>query len=923
MGGIRTAIELQDNFSGVLYNVCGAVNLAISSMLDMQDTMSSGVDMSSLDGAREQINSAAAALEAMNESIRNMPSPQIQVPDQETVHWQSDSLPVFDGSGVERYRQEIQSANAMLQQLSNTQDGISRQALHMDLLPPEAFQDINSLSVRIDHLRDRIQAISENPVNMGTEAVNAGLEQLRSQLDMAVRQQEELNTAMESGDLSTVNSAYLRLSQTVSSTERYIRDNTDEQGRFNQQIRDGTSSADNLINAIKGIAAAYLSIRGIGETIAFSDEIAQTVSRLDLMNDGAQTTQQLFDKIYDSAKETHSSVLATADAIAKMGNNAGSAFANNEELIAFMEQINKQFVIGGASAQEQQNALVQLSQAMSAGALRGEELNSILDAAPGIARAIEQSMGWAEGSIKSYAEQGMVTAETVKTSMLNMAEQTDNDFESMSVTFSQVLTDIQDDAIIAFQPVLQSLNDIANSEAFQSLADTAVQGLTMLANCEALQKFVGEIEHMLDTLNQSGAFQGLVNGAVFAFELLLNVASVTVDFLVNLVGLLTENWSMVAPVIYGVAAALLLYLTYLGITNAVGLVSKAIKMGMVIAEYAHAAATGTAVAATTAETAAQMGLNTAFLSCPIVWIILLIIALVAAIYTVCSAIAKVTGAASSGFGIILGCVFVANAAFTNFGMLVANIALGIWEALKALCDNMVTAFQNAIVSVKSWFYSLLSTALTTIAGICEALNDLPFVSFDYSGIEAAANDYAAKSAEEAESKMDYKDVSAAFDKGYDTYNAFGENWASDAFKKGTAAGDALAEKVSNIFSGIGKDYKNMNPMNTSTGINQSSNSGAGMGGNANQAAQTAANTGQTAANTAAIADSLDVSNEQLKYLRDVAERDTINRFTTASIKVEMTNNNNVSSKMDLDGIVDSLTLAVEDAMSKSASGVHH
>ena len=98
--------------------------------------------------------------------------------------------------------------------------------------------------------------------------------------------------------------------------------------------------------------------------------------------------------------------------------------------------------------------------------------------------------------------------------------------------------------------------------------------------------------------------------------------------------------------------------------------------------------------------------------------------------------------------------------------------------------------------------------------------------------------------------------------------------------------------------------------------------GGGAGGSAAPAAQIAANTGQTAANTAAIADSLDVSNEQLKYLRDVAERDAVNRFTTASIKVEMTNNNNVSSGMDLDGIVDSLTTAVGDAMSKTATGVH-
>ncbi len=942
MGGVCTAMELQDNVSSVLYNMCGAVNLAIGSMLCMQTAM---------EEAKNQIEYTTTALNEMNEAIQNMPSPQIQPQNQEAVQWQSDTLPVFDGSGMERYRQEIQSANDMAQRLSDTQNLLVIQALNMDIMSPEAFQDINSLAVRIDYLKDKVQSISNNSVDMGTDAANGELEELRMHLDRAMQEQEELNSAMESGDLSAVNSAYLRLSQTVGDTERHIRDNINEQEKFNQEVSGGVSIVGKMIEGIKGIHPVQMAIDGMEKAIGFSDDITQAMSKLQSMNDGAQTTQQLFDMISASSKETHSSVLSNVDAIAAMAANAGDAFVSNEELIAFMEQANKQFAIGGMSAEDQQNALEQLGQAMSAGTLYGEELNSILNVMPNIAGAIEQSMGWAEGSLESYAEQGMVTADVVKAAMFQMAGQTNEAFGSIPVTFSQILGDIQNAALIAFQPVLQRLNEIANSEAFQSLVDTAIQGLEMIANSEALQNFVSEIETMLDTLNQSGFFEGLVNGVVIAFGFLINIATIAVDlfgsvagfiaenwgmispiifgvvmavqFLINVLtlvidlagniaGFIAENWSVIAPVIYGIVAALAVYYFWMGLLNVI---------------------TGLAKLATMAFSIAQNFLNAVMSMNPVMLIVLGVILLISVIYAVCAAIAKATGAAGSGIGIILGSLFVVGAALKNVGLFVANIALGIWNALGALCENIKIAFKNAIASVKSWFYGLLSTALTTVAGICEALNKLPFVEFDYSGVQDAADDYAAKAAAEKNSKEDYKDVAAAFNNGFNTYNAFGENWASDAFKDGAAAGDALAEKVSGIFSDIGEDSKNMEQMKNLNETYNNSNGGAGMGGTGQgsgagqgvgigPAPQIAQNTGQTAANTAVMADSLDISNEQLKYLRDVAERDIVNRFTTASIKVEMTNNNNVNSKMDLDGIVHGLTTAVGDAMYKMSEKVH-
>lgn len=487
------------------------------------------------------------------------------------------------------------------------------------------------------------------------------------------------------------------------------------------------------------------------------------------------------------------------------------------------------------------------------------------------------------------------------------------EFERIPSLISQIKTDLQNAATETMSSVTQSLDDIANSQAFQSMVNTALQSLSILANSEVMQIFMERIQQLVNTLNESGLFQIFVDNAVIAFQGLIGIASVAVGLLENMAGFIAEHWSILAPIIYGVVTALAAYAVIAGIV--------AVMNGILaISHAAKAAAETMASGATFLATVQQHGLNAALMACPVTWIILMVIALIAVIFAVCAAIAKFTGAASSGFGIILGCVFVANAAFLNFGMLLSNIALGIWEAMKALCSNMATAFHNSIVFVKSGFYSLLSVALSVVARICEALNKLPFVSFDYSGIENAASDFAEKAREEAAGKKEYTSVSDAFQQGFHTHEVFKDGWASDAFNAGAKVGDAFSNKVSDFFSGLsgGSEENSWEKYRNEISDNSSEN-GFHMDGSA---AQTAVNTGQTAENTAVMADALDITNEQLKYLRDIAERDTVNRFTTASIKVEMTNQNNINSGMDIDGVVNGLALAVSDAMSQAAEGVH-
>lgn len=916
MSSIQTGIELNDQFSGVLNNIISSVNLAVSAMYDMQQSMNADIDTSSIEGARDEINQATAAIEAMNQAASRQTAPDIAPPvvdggnqepipvpvdpvlpdplvenpepirpeiqpnappDPEPVEipvtWNTDGVDVFTGTGVERFQQEVQSANDMLNTLNTTQARISQTAQGMDILPDAAVQDMNTMQQRLSAIQQRIQQIENNPVNVGADNANAELEQLRMQLNQAIQEQNSLNQAMQNMDVSAANDAYLRLSQTVGNTERYIRDNVDEQGRFNQEISAGTQQANELTNTIKRAVAAYVSIQSVGKALNISDELVQTTSRLNMMNDGVQTTAELVNMVYAAAQDARGSFSQMADVVARFGNNAKDAFSSSEEVVAFADLIQKQMTIAGASTQEAANAELQLSQALGSGVLRGDELNSIFEQAPNLIQNIADYLDVPIGKIREMAADGELSADVVKAAIFSAADDINSKFNEMPMTWGQIWQSMQNTALIAFQPVLQRLNDLANSEAFQTFIQGAIEAMATLANI-------------------------LLN----IFELVGTVG-----------GFIADNWSVISPIIYGVIAALAVYAAYLGIVKGIEIASAAATAIHSVAMSAKIGVMAALTGQTMAATAAQMGYNGALYACPVVWIIVLIIALIAVIMAVCSAIAKMTGIANSGFGVITGGVNVVIQFFKNLGLTVANIALGIGNAIAALASNMMTAFHNAICSVQSWFYNLLSTALSVIEGICSALNKLPFVEFDYSGISSAADDYAAKASEAAGNKEDYQSISDAFNEGFTTFDAFQDGRASDAFNAGAAWGDGIADKVSNFsLSDVFGQTDIPNVGDYTSGFNDAiANSGVGD------------SIGNIDDNTGKIKDSLDVTEEDLKYLRDIAEQEAINRFTTAEINVDMSGmQNTVNSGDDIDGFMTKLTDSVNEAVDNMTEGVH-
>lgn len=872
---VRTSLELHDNFSATIHRVIQSVHLSVSAMEELRQSVSTPVDLGAFDKIRDDLNQATMDVQELDKAFKKVSAEDIASPKFSDVKWVSPNFEIFKNSGFDRFSQEISSANNLLDTMNQNQLKLSTTASQIDILPNNMITDINSIQSRIDGIQNKILELSKTPIWELDESTNAQLESLRGTLSQLIDGQMELNRAVENMDIESANRKYLELSRTLDGAEQNIRDNINGQDNFNRKIQEGQNQANKLTNMIKGAVGAYLGITGAKTALNLSDTLTSTSARLSMMNDGLQTTEDLQNMIYLSAERARGSYQETANAVSKLGLMAGDAFTSSEEIIAFTEQLNKQFVIAGTEASGVSATMLQLTQAMGSGVLRGEEFNSILEQAPNIIASIANYMGVPKGQLKELAGEGKITADIVKNAMFATAEETNAKFDSMPKTFSQIGTSIKNTALMAFQPVLQKLNEIGNSEAFNTVVQNIINGLSVLAN----------------------------------------VATNVFNVLVSVGGFIADNWSVISPIIMGIVTAMGIYTAAVIANNIAQGISAMIKGISSLQNGVLAASTMMAAGATFTQTAAQHGLNAAILACPITWIILAIIALIDIIIAVANYIAETTGIANSGFSLICGGINIVIQFFWNLFMAVANVALGIYNAVSALGHNIQTAFGNAIANVQSWFYNLLATALDVIGSIAEQLNKLPFVSFDYSGITAKADEYANKAIELQANKGEYKDIGEEFNKGFNTFEAFKDGWVKDAFDSGAAWGDSVGNKISGLLDGLGgnnipdpNDYKDLG------------NYGEGL---ENSLGDIGDGVKDTAGNTKSIKDSMEISEEDLKYLRDLAERETVNRFTTAAINVNLGGvTNNVNNGMDLDGIIDKIATGVTNAVEVAAEGVH-
>ena len=710
---------------------------------------------------------------------------------------------------------------------------------------------------------------SQMVLNDGMSAI---LKKITHVLDFTIHSFEDMKRASgEAFDPAIFQATYAEIGQIneqMDKMERYYIKAAQNQDYFNKGLLTGTSHATGLTNQIGKLAAAAGAAFGVKQLFNLSDQMTSNTARLSLIVDDGGSVDALEAKIMASAQRSRAAYLDTANAIASMGANAGVAFSGNDELIAFMEQVNKQFVIGGASAQGQSAAMLQLTQAMAAGALRGEELNSILENAPGIARAIESYMGIAEGSIKQYAQEGAVTAEVVKNALFAAADETNAKFESMPMTWGQIWTSMQNRALTTLGPVLTKLNGIANSEQFSTVADSALQ----------------------------------------AFSVIASVATVALDAVFGLGAAIVDNWSWIEPIVWGVVTVMGIYQ---GIVLALAIaegIKTAATTAAAFSENAHAAALAMSTDAIFSATVAQYGLNAALYACPITWIVIAVIALIAVFYAAVAAVNHFAGTSLSATGIICGAFAVAGAFIINLILGVVNffIARGVetYNLIATFANFFANVFNDPVGAIINLFAGMFDFILGIVQSAASLIDTV--LGTDMSGAVAGFRNTVATKVEEivgeqveVMQKLDASDYQIQ-------RIEYGDAWAA-----GNSLGKGIEDTVGGLFDGFGTDPSTMgaDPGGGSAGYIPYDELSKGVG--------------DISDNTGSMAKSLEVSGEELEYLRDIAERDAINRFTTAEVKIDMTGmTNKIDGGADLDGVIRELTDGFTEALVTAAEGVH-
>lgn len=669
-----------------------------------------------------------------------------------------------------------------------------------------------------------------------------------SALDRVNGTNVNINTSELTGARAEIIRAGADLKRIENDIAENIKKNEEAQNGFNRSLRNGASNADNLYSKIKRFVGVYAGIQGLRNSLNLSDTLAQNSARLNLVlenynssdkqvtgNNISQTPvnlnlPQLQDMIFQSAQRSRGDYLATSDSIGKMGLMAGDAFNSGQEIISFMELINKQFKIAGTNAAGIDAAMLQLTQAMGSGVLRGEEYNSILEQAPVIIQNIAKYLNVPKGQLKNMAAEGKITADVVKNAMFYAATDINEKFEAIPKTFRDSAVNMKNNFVKEFLPISQRLNTFANSEGFMIFTNGVIKG-------------IGSV----------------VRVTVSALDIMGKIGKFTHD-----------NWNVIAPVIGGVTTAVIAYKSALILSN-IELIKNNILQGKnTLGAVLMGAKNFYLAGSTFMATVATQGLNAALMASPLGIVAGGLALVVGGLYAGVAAFNALTGKAVSATGIITGSVAALVGSVLNYGVF-------LWNNLVSIAEAFVNIWKHPIYSVKKLFWDLVISILD--------------IFDNFSGIvdTIAGTDYSKKI-------KDYRtsiqaDLDIAKPKDY-----IDSNLKINPFNTGNMM-KTTYEKTADV----GNIFKN----ETAVDMTESNDYLKGI-----------------LNNTASMSEGLDLTTEEIKYMRDAAEMEVINKFTTAEIKMEVQNSNTISNNMDIHDVIDEITNYLQEKMQMTAEGVH-
>lgn len=488
--------------------------------------------------------------------------------------------------------------------------------------------------------------------------------------------------------------------------------------------------------SLKTLIGTVASLAAVKKGMDIADSYTNTNARLGMITSSPAEQAALQNDIFASANRSRGSYTETANAVAKMRMLAGDSFGSNQEAIGFTELLNKSLKVSGAGQAEQSAAFLQLTQAMAAGKLQGDEFRSVMENAPMVADAIAKYMGKSKGELKELSSQGLITSDIIKNAMFNAADDINGKFNSMPMTFADVWNQIKNTGMQAFGGVFEKANAMLNSDMGQA----AVENLT-----------------------------GLVFMAAGAFSSLLDA-----------IGWVGDRLDIFGPIILGIAGAWLVYNAIAGI-GWLTTMKNAAAMGLkATADWAEYAAIFMLIWA-------QEGFNAALAACPITWIIGAVILLVAAFYAGVAAVNHFTGASISATGLI-------GAAIGGFAASTTNSFILIYNIIAEVVNFFANVWQHPVTAVKILFYDLAITVIGYMAEMARSveaiINRIPGVEVQ---ISAGLDNFKAgieKAAASAKNSSDWNEVV----KKKDFVNG------ADFANKGYEVGSNLADKASNLFS---------------------------------------------------------------------------------------------------------------------------